>query len=199
MKDLAAEISADAKTLTELYQRIKTTYANRGRDWSDWEKACREYHSKYRLLFFPGGEQRWQAFINRDPSEIDTAITYLEVDPVLHRSGYIKQSIWNRLKSSVLSSQQKQRIEELALTCLNNPIRAEFWYMGRYLRVRGSDELWNSINSLSKQQTDSATLKAHWLVLMRKNLPAQRLISNEYLRARYKVGYVPDLTLSQIK
>lgn len=196
---LRDQILANAAAVDRLWGRIHETFSIRHRSKAhqeDWRKACEAFHHGHAELAFPGGMQRWQAFLNRDSSELDTAITVLEVDPRFFRSGYMKQAIWDRLKRAALSAQQERTLEAVAANYLQRPVRREFWHMVRYVRVRGSAGFWQYVESLASENAGSTSVRAQWLLLAKQNLPVRTWINRELRRARYESGYTPRLIFS---
>jgi hypothetical protein len=198
--NVAAEIRASSATIRELYARIGETYANRDLSPSRreaWSRACAEFHERYGSLSYPGGDERWQALMALDSAEIETAISLLEEDPFHFRSGYMKEAIWHRLKGARLTPKQMRRLEAAAKGHLYRQIRRDFWYMVRFVRLRGSEEFWNEINDTASQDSGSPGLKAWWMLLARANYPVQHWIGSELLRARYEKGYVANLAFGR--
>ncbi|GLQ94194.1 hypothetical protein [Dyella acidisoli] len=199
MNDLAAEIRTNADAISRLWKRVYETLKHRGRSKKDrevWSSACEEFHRCFPMLFFPDGPERWAAFLNGDSSEINTVITFLEVDPWFFRSGYMKQTIWDKLKKLVLTSKDERRLEAVAARYLHKRAQREFWHMARYMRTRGSEAFWEAMEALASRHTDELGLKASWLVLAKRNLPVRNLIGYEFLRVKYESGYVPKLWFS---
>ena len=197
MKDVAAELRDASRTLVDLSRRIGETFRTRDRSAADrdtWSKACSEFHARFPALFYPGGVSRWEAFLNRDSAELDAAIAFLEVDPVHFRSGYIKETIWARMKAADLAPKQEQRLESVAVAYLHRRVRREFWYMARYVRLRGSTKFWEAVSNLAEESSGGEGMRAWWLILARANYPVRNWINRELLRGRYKEGYVPKLT-----
>ncbi len=194
--DTREQIATNAESLRNLNRRIHETFARRSlsnKERGEWSNACAQFHSNYDFLFYPGGERRWAAFLARDSSEVETAVTFLEVDPYFFRSGYMKQVMWNRLKSIELARSQSARLEEVAIQYVHRRIRREFWHMARFVRLRASEEFWRRIEELRSAKESSMQIKAEWLALARRNWPVRGWINSEMLRAHYKVDYLPQL------
>lgn len=197
MNELHALAVRNAEELRRLNARIGETFAHRpdstaGR--AAWEAACREFHERFEDLFFPGGERAWSGFVRGEPTFVENALAFLEADPWSFRSGYHKQVVWRRLKQLPLNVEDRQRLEQVALSYLPKRVRWEFWHMARYVRLRGGPEFWGTVERLatSAERTPSA-LKATWLLLVRANAPVRRRIWRELLRAKYEPGYTPNL------
>jgi hypothetical protein len=198
MADIAAQIRENTRELVRLNERIHETVRFRSRseaDRDEWGKACEEFHRRFDDLIFPGGSERWEAFLRRDPAEVNSAVAFLEVDPWFFRSGYLKQIIWDRLKRTYLNSEQMVRLERVAQAYLHKRVQREFWHMVRFFRVRGSVTFWELMGSLAKTKSGEVSLKAHWMLLAKQNVPVRNRIGREFLRTRYQSGYIPDLWL----
>src|SRR5689334_6761162 len=83
-----------AQRLRVLQQAIHDTFARRQRsaeEWAAWEQACSAFKEAYEQLFYPGGWNQLQALSQGRPEDIDTALGFLEADPIYFRSGYLKE------------------------------------------------------------------------------------------------------------
>jgi hypothetical protein len=199
--DLLSQLGSNAQTIDHLWRKVHETAERRGRSTADhdiWAKACEEFHRKYPDLMFPGGYQRWKAFLARDSSELDTAISFLEVDPRFFRSGYLKQIIWDRLKRAELNPKQEHRLEAIAHSYLHKRVQREFWHMARYIRRCGSTNFWEALESIATKRNGEPSMKANWLLLVRKNVAVRQWIGHEFSRARYEPGYVPNLWFDHV-
>ena len=196
MSNVASEIRENSATIRELYARIHLTFATRDQSPAQreaWSRACAEFHGRYGSLSYPGGDSRWEALMSLDSAEIETAIAFLEADPFHFRSGYMKEAIWRRLKAAELGPKQVRRLEAAAMSQLHRQIRRDFWYMVRFVRLRGSKVFWEGIHNLAAQDSGSPGLKAWWMILARANYPVQNWIGTELFRPKYQKDYVPNL------
>jgi hypothetical protein len=195
MSHLIELVTTNANKIQVLKDRIHDTFGVRDTSASHralWKSACTEFHSQYDELFFPGGHQAWTNFVQGTNPNIELALAYLEADPFVFRSGYHKQVIWNRIKQMVLSPNEKQRIEYVALNYLDKRVHWEFWSMAKYVRLRGSSEFWQITTKLASASARSNTaIKAHWLLLFLENQPIRQRIAREFLRAKYQPEYQP--------
>jgi hypothetical protein len=90
------EIQQSAAKLQAMHEKIQATYKSRGAEWS---QACEEFRSSYDSLAYPGGlEVGMAALKSSSEFAIETAIEFLEVDPMFFRSGYIKEELIQYLK-----------------------------------------------------------------------------------------------------
>jgi|UPI00068E2F9D hypothetical protein len=194
MSSLVDLIRANAAAIEALDRRIDETLAHRERSPADrqaWASACEAFHQGLEALSFPGGAERWEAFLLGDASGMETAISFLEAHPRFFRSGYMSEIIWHRLKRANLTARQQARIESVALGYPHRIANRQFWAMGRCMRWRGSPEFWEALAALADDHSRPAGNRAHWLLLARENHPVQRWVYREWLRAKYQDGYVP--------
>jgi len=190
--DLVKKNSAE---IERLRRRIDETCRVRSRSRMDrdaWSQACVDFHGAFGELAFPGGEPMWSSFIAGEHAGIEAAIVFLEADPYFFRSGYLKQQLWHRLKRFPLTGEQSLRVEAVALGYLRKPTLCEFWRMVRYVRRCGSAQLWGVVNSLAADESAPESPKAYWLTLARLNFPIRTWVGDEFSRARYKPGHVPQ-------
>jgi hypothetical protein len=202
MTDIAAIVAANAEALVQLHSRIHETLARRFRSEADrdrWVEACAEFHRRFPELIFPGGLKHWEAFLSGAPEEIESAITFLEVDPWFFRSGYLKQIVWGRIKRASLTVAQQDRLEAVALAYLKKRVHLEFWYMVRFVRACGTDSFWHQVAAIARTDQSDVGNKAGWLLLAKQNHPVKNWVGRECRRARYEPGYVPNLRFHSVE
>jgi hypothetical protein len=171
------EIRRNASELDALHRRIHETFALRARSQHDleaWESACAAFHAAYSRLFYPGGDERWEAFCAGDSSELETAILFLEADPLFFRSGYMKEIIWHRLKRQMLSYAQICRLEQVFHAALTKQIRREFWHMVRFFRRQGSPVFWENVSQLASSANTSASTNGDDKIRIYRTAPQDR-------------------------
>lgn len=135
----------------------------------------------------------WSAFVANDSEGIEYALLFLEVDQYTFRSGYLKQTVWDRLKKLYLTPEEHRRLEEVALAYLRRRVQCEFWHMANFMRLRASSSFWRRVETLAADGEDPLARKARWLLLTRKNAPVRQWIRGEVLRFKYEPGYTPRL------
>jgi hypothetical protein len=83
----------NAAKLRDLKEAVKSTFRVRHEGASQieaWSEACRQFHLSYDQLAFPGGlGESMRRLIEKDPVTIESAVQFLEADPMFFRSGYI--------------------------------------------------------------------------------------------------------------
>jgi hypothetical protein len=139
------EIHKPSAKIVSLNKRIDETLRKRSRgpaEREEWSKACAEFHRLYPELFYPGGDNSLDALKRDESAAIQTALDFLDADPVHFRSGDTKEEVWRRLRVTSLTAGDKLRLEGIALRYLERRIEREFWVMGRVMSKLGSDEFW---------------------------------------------------------
>jgi hypothetical protein len=123
-------ILANATKLNALQTAINTALRVRQRsreDWQAWSDACDAFHAAYDSLAWPGGLGEGLALLKAGaPSAVETAVTYLEADPIYHRSGYLKVDVIRQLKHVVLRQEQVARLRSVVLARILGTTRREF-------------------------------------------------------------------------
>lgn len=112
---LKREILAGAKEVSRLHARIDETFKARGnssRDKDAWSAACKEFHSRFNELAFPGGYQGAEVRIVAGNAEtIEAALCFLELRPYFFRSGYMYQSLLRKMKRAAVTRDQAERLQ----------------------------------------------------------------------------------------
>ncbi len=130
-------IEENAAKLRDLNDAIHATLKDRNKSANHrkrWAEACHQFHSSYDKLAFPGGlGEAKKKLVAGDSATIESAVQFLEVDPIFFRSGYIKEEILEHLSRSELSDGQKRRLREVILQRIRDTrTRREF---RRYCRL----------------------------------------------------------------
>jgi hypothetical protein len=88
-------IKRNSAELNDIKRRIAQSLPERG---DDWRAAVHEFHSRFGELSFPGGGKALAMVRSGDRFAVESAIRFLEVDPIHFRSGYIKEHLWLGLR-----------------------------------------------------------------------------------------------------
>jgi hypothetical protein len=127
--DEVTRIRRAVELVEEKQDRLDEAVGDRhqGREaWARWEDAAREWHEAMALLYpkeFWDGLERLRT---GDPTAIEPAITFLEVDPWCFRSGYAKETILRLLKRANLSDEQAERLRSVIVRAVDVGDRREF-------------------------------------------------------------------------
>src|SRR5262245_25123576 len=125
------EIERGAAQLQAMHKKIHATF-DESRS-AEWSQACAEFHSSYNSLAYPGGLDAGMASLKSGSDDaIETAVQFLEVDPMFFGSGYIKEGLIQHLKHADLTPGQKERLNVVILRLVELQGRREF---RRYCRL----------------------------------------------------------------
>ena len=127
--DQATRIRRAVKLVEEKQSRLNGAVEKRHQDrdaWARWEDAARESREAMALLYpkeFWGDIERLRT---GDPTAIEPAIQFLEVDPWCFRSGYAKETILRYLKRAELDDEQGGRLRLVIRNAVDVGDRREF-------------------------------------------------------------------------
>lgn len=164
MSNIYKVIEVNAIKINMLHKNIKTTFINRDKDQESylaWKKACQSFHDEYKLIFPHGWLAKLKA---QDPEAIKFAIAFLDIDPIFHRSGYIKEKILHLLKQSKLNAKQKLNLQNIILKKIYKGFSREFKYYARLAQKISSSDFENSLYALSQSEDNNIAKKAKWIL-----------------------------------
>jgi hypothetical protein len=125
----------NAEEINRLHKSIHSAFKEKTHG-PEHSKACAVFHENYDRLAFPGGlAQAMHLLKEHDSVTIATAIKFLEIDPMFHRSGYIKEDILRYLKKAQLSKSQIETLERLIIRSIYQGGRREF---NSYAKLAGA-------------------------------------------------------------
>jgi len=156
------QIRAASNELNELNRRLLAAVPKRGQHWKD---LCEEFHRRYDELFFPGGGVTLQKVRERDPASVESAIRFLIADPYHFRSGYTKEYLWRWFVHIPLSTGQRVRLEQAALTYIDRKISREFWSMAKCMSRIGGPKFWLAIGTRVNSSAEPERSRALLLLL----------------------------------
>ncbi|MHA3774506.1 hypothetical protein ACXR0O_23525 [Verrucomicrobiota bacterium sgz303538] len=135
-------IRNDSEAYEALHRRIDETFPNRdtGREgFRAWKNACDAFHSFESPIFDLITPDGLAELSSGDPTLVDWAVAYLEVDPFHFRSGYYKSWIIRRLKRAPLARDHKERLRAVVLRALDDPHRAPSYYLRLAASLQSSE------------------------------------------------------------
>lgn len=151
MRDYRGIISANAARLRELNAEIDRTFRAKPHG-SEHHAACAAFHSQSDALSFPGGLESSLAKLKTgEPSVVDIAVQYLEVEPRFFRSGYIAETILRRLKHVDLTSDQVTRLVNVILNSIRHGGRRRFVNCARLAGVLKDERISSGALNLSQE------------------------------------------------
>ena len=172
-------IRHNAEKLRDLNDAIQETFQRRGESDAqneEWEAACRKFHTEYDQLAFPGGiSEQMRRLATDDPGAIESAIVFLEVDPLYFRSGYIKEDLLERLRWAPLDEGQKRRLQQVILQRIRDPkTRREFRRYCRLAPFVTGPEFENEIAKLAGP-SGAKPKRAQWVLdHLRQGMPKRK-------------------------
>ena len=114
---LRALITDNAVEIEKLHARIHETVRHRCKSPEQterWKTACKEFHSRYDQLAFPGGYSSAKSRIaSGDTQAIEAALCFVECRPYFFRSGYMFKELLPKLKRSDLTTDQRTRLNKV--------------------------------------------------------------------------------------
>lgn len=123
------EIKKQTGQFKGLHQRVHETFQRRSENreaWAAWEQACRDFHSYESPMRFIESADGRRKLREGDPKLLEHAITFLELDPYVFRSGYAKAAIIRCIKNLPFTPAQIQRLQGVVLRVLDKCDRQEF-------------------------------------------------------------------------
>jgi hypothetical protein len=130
MRDFRNIIQSEARKIDRLHKQIHVTYEARSKDLGAWKEACAAFHSHVSAID-PLIERIYEAFELNDEL-VEFSVTFLELDPMFLRSGYIKEEMLRKLKRSALLEKRKERLRAVLIDAVNSRGTREF---RRYCRL----------------------------------------------------------------
>ena len=118
-------IAQESKVLAGLHQRVHETLKNRDKDRRTWERACAKCHS-HRSKMDSFLSRAYEKKLYSNPELLEFVITFLELDPMFFRSGYLKEMMLKRIKESPLSDEELGRLRCVLRDAVNKRGKREF-------------------------------------------------------------------------
>ncbi len=139
---LKNKIILEAEKINSLHERVKETFKKRNKKRALWEEACKKFNT-YITEFSPILIKIYNEKYLLNQDIIEFTISYLEVDPMYFRSGYIKEEMLRKIKRTTLNEKQKYRLRNLLYNAVE--VRASREYK-RYCRLAPivTDEKFNN-------------------------------------------------------
>jgi hypothetical protein len=149
MDKYRALIEKESNILAGLHRRVHATFKDRGRKLEAWKKACSDFCA-YNSKMNPYIKEIYNESEYNTEDIKEFAITFLELDPMFFRSGYIKEEILRKIKRSKLNSKQVERLLYVLERAVENKGTREY---RRYCRLAPSitnQKFLNYLNNVSK-------------------------------------------------
>lgn len=173
-------LKENAQRLQHAYAHVLNTHQTRQRSqkhYEQWQTAVQHYHELYQLLALPINNR---TYYKNHPEGIQLALDFLEVDPMYMYSGHTKELFWRFSKQWVLTSVQLEQLERAALSYLYQPIRRDFWSMGAAMAVLASDNFWQTVEKLLKDDHKLVAFRAKYLWQYRLGADKGGMLRHEF-------------------
>jgi hypothetical protein len=128
MSALRDLIEAEAKHVRSLHEAVHSTYKARKASpaaMEAWRQACDRFR-RYQSPVIGQIERVYKEGLAHDRSLRDFAITFLQVEPMYFRSGYVKAELLHRLKSIRLDRDEAARVAEVLVDAIRRRGQREF-------------------------------------------------------------------------
>jgi hypothetical protein len=179
-------IKRNSAELNDIKCRIAKSLPERG---DDWQAAVREFHSRFDELSFPGGGKALAMLRAGDPFAVESALRFLEVDPIHFRSGYIKERLWLRLRRLQLSRSSVSRMEQVGFAHLERRISREFWCMAKAMHYVAGSGFWHDVATSARSDDLPRRLRATCLLAHDANLQAGAMVRRDLFRSWLRSSY----------
>ena len=173
-----------AERLNAANRRVHETWARRDQGSAEhaaWQSATGAARAAYEQMYpqaFWDGLVRLQA---GDPTELDGALLFLEVDPWCFRSGYVKERIAQLLTRHELSPGQRERFERVLVHLVDVGDRREFAEFCRLARRAPTQRLRAELRARLRSTDEGVRRRA---LVMLTSLRRPRLTPDEIEIAR---------------
>ena len=99
-----------------------------------------------------------------DASGLESAIAFLEADPVFYRTGYAKTKITRAIKPSMLTPAQAARLRFVALSIVDRRDDRDFRAFCRLARKADAPELHDQLRQRLTSTDPNVRRRAHWML-----------------------------------
>ena len=178
-------ILRDSAELNRLRGRINATFLDRQlskEHWSVWSDACKDFHSEFEHLVYPGGTVMLNRVRQQDPVALQTAVVFLLADPMHFRSGYLKEHLWRWLAHCPLRASELSQLERAALRYLDRTASREFFAMCKFMHRRGRDRFWSSVSTTLLSSDVAKVRRAELLLIPKGSLFAGAMARRRIMR-----------------
>jgi hypothetical protein len=159
MQDYRKLINREAAKIDSLHKKIHETYLTRNSDRESWSNACKDFHEYVSEIdWYLDQIDSSQKIADLDLQEF--AITFLELDPLFFRSGYIKAGLLKRLKRSDLGRGNQARLQGIVIDAVKHRPRREFREYCRLARSIKTDDFVYSLSLMASSASGALKSRA---------------------------------------
>ena len=83
------------------------------------EASRRLYHTALGQAYPPGFWEDYERLRAGDPTGLESAVQFLEADPIFFRSGYVKQKLIRAIKTPMLTPEYVERLQQVVLAVVD--------------------------------------------------------------------------------
>lgn len=149
--------------MNKLHHDIGVTFKNRNKDIDSWKKACAKFQS-YVSVIDPMIDQMYKDKKLKSPEVMEFVLTFLEIDPMFFRSGYLKEDMLEKLKKSDLNDKQIQRVRKILIDAAENRGQREFRRYCRLAKVFANDTLITSLKGIAQHHQGASKSRANLML-----------------------------------
>ena len=114
-----ARAAAEAK---EFFQKVvgacRRSHADPDAD-AVIEASRRLYHTALGQAYPPRFWEDYERLRTGDPTGLESAVQFLEADPIFYRSGYVKQKLIRAIKTPMLTPEYVERLQQVILAVVD--------------------------------------------------------------------------------
>jgi hypothetical protein len=128
------------------------------------DAALDEYWAAAEQALPPGFDQASASLRNGDPAGVTVAIEFLEADPIVFRSGYLKGDLVTYLKRVPLSEPQRERLRGVVLQLVASRDGREFRRYCQLARRLDGPEFRAKLEELAASSDADVGRRAGWVL-----------------------------------
>lgn len=112
----------------------------------------------------PGFWTDYEKLRSGDASGLESAIAFLEADPIFYRTGYVKTKITRAIKPSMLTPAQAARLRSVALSIVDRRDDRDFRAFCRLARKADAPELHDQLRQRLTNADPNIRRRARWML-----------------------------------
>ena len=152
-------INHETEVMNRLQRDVHSTFLKRGKDRESWSKACEKFHS-YVSPIDHAIDEIYESPALNNKQTLEFVLTFLEIDPMFFRSGYVKEDMIQRLKRTNLTQEQLTRVNSILTDAVENRGHREFKRYCRLAKFMGTDSLVKILEGIVEHNTGARKSRA---------------------------------------
>ncbi len=129
-----------------------------------WLEAVRRFHAALATAYPAAFWEDVERLAAGDPAGLDSAIGFLEADPMFFRSGYLKASLTRYAKRVPHDGDQRRRLEAVILSIVDRRDGREFRHYCRLARRIAGGHLRGELEARLKASDPAVRRRARWVL-----------------------------------